>query len=354
MSQDRPEAVQNAVRFLSDAKVQEAPLAKKIAFLEGKGLTASEIQSALNQVGGAVPAAMPPVPVVVPQPTPAVSPWKTAAYTSLGLLGAGSILLWAAKTYLGPYFDLPSGESVRNDTEALQKHMEGSGKALDQVTLSTQDIIKGMESHAKEVSASLAEMSDLLMSLKENDEKKAQDLKKIQQEVDELKTTFPKLVEKTQENQANMLDQIQAEMKSLKSLLLNRKVGAGANGTTSVLGAVLGTSGQSADSPSFTPSFAGVNFSSKPSIPSWQLSAAASLKSANATPAGPPAPADKTQSAKPAWQETAGRHPSIDGIHEEASAPTSSDGEDPYVDASPDSDGSTDTAILIGKGKQVA
>lgn len=51
----RENEIQSAVRFLSDAKVQSAPLAKKVAFLESKGLTNEEIENALDRVkrGGA-------------------------------------------------------------------------------------------------------------------------------------------------------------------------------------------------------------------------------------------------------------------------------------------------------------
>lgn len=67
---------------------------------------------------------------------------------------------------------MPSAKSVQDDTKSIEKSLNGAGKALDQVSMSTQDIIKGMESHAKDVSQSLAEMTDLLNNLRENDEKK--------------------------------------------------------------------------------------------------------------------------------------------------------------------------------------
>ena len=41
--------VLNAVQFLKDESVASAPLAKKVAFLESKGLSQEEIESALAQ-----------------------------------------------------------------------------------------------------------------------------------------------------------------------------------------------------------------------------------------------------------------------------------------------------------------
>lgn len=42
--------IQSAVKFLSDPKVQESPLNKRLAFLESKGLTQNEIDEALRRV----------------------------------------------------------------------------------------------------------------------------------------------------------------------------------------------------------------------------------------------------------------------------------------------------------------
>ena len=44
--------LKSAVSFLSDPKVQSAPLAKKVAFLESKGLTAEEIEEAMSRANG--------------------------------------------------------------------------------------------------------------------------------------------------------------------------------------------------------------------------------------------------------------------------------------------------------------
>lgn len=48
-SSDREGLINSAISFLKNPSVVSSPLAKKIAFLESKGLTASEIQIALNR-----------------------------------------------------------------------------------------------------------------------------------------------------------------------------------------------------------------------------------------------------------------------------------------------------------------
>ena len=46
----REDLVSSAVTFLSDPKVQSSPLAKRLAFLESKGLTQEEITEVLNRL----------------------------------------------------------------------------------------------------------------------------------------------------------------------------------------------------------------------------------------------------------------------------------------------------------------
>jgi peroxin-14 len=46
----REDLVTSAITFLSDPKVQASPLAKRLAFLESKGLTQEEITEVLNRL----------------------------------------------------------------------------------------------------------------------------------------------------------------------------------------------------------------------------------------------------------------------------------------------------------------
>lgn len=48
----REELITSAISFLSDPKVQSAPLAKKVSFLESKGMTSEEIEEAMARANG--------------------------------------------------------------------------------------------------------------------------------------------------------------------------------------------------------------------------------------------------------------------------------------------------------------
>jgi peroxin-14 len=48
----REDVLASAVKFLQDPKVQSSPLARRIAFLESKGLTSEEIEQAMQRASG--------------------------------------------------------------------------------------------------------------------------------------------------------------------------------------------------------------------------------------------------------------------------------------------------------------
>jgi peroxin-14 len=259
MSSIRKDMVDNAVKFLSDVKVQEAPLAKRISFLESKGMTADEIEVALKQSKGesVTNTFAPPLP---PKLQTDGMGWKDVAIGLVGVVGAGYGLLYLAKRYLSPFVDFPTAASVEQDTKSIESQLVKSSTVLTQVTAQTNEIINGMDSHAKQVSESLREMNSMLMTLKENDKTRTNQITMITEEVDELKRTFPKLVEKSKENQQQTIQEVQTELKSLKNLLLNRRL-PNADGNDSEKQSI-----------SITESFKGINVG-KPSIPAWQLAA---------------------------------------------------------------------------------
>ena len=49
--QIREDAVRTAIHFLSNVKVKDSPLARKIAFLESKGLTSDEDRTCISTSG---------------------------------------------------------------------------------------------------------------------------------------------------------------------------------------------------------------------------------------------------------------------------------------------------------------
>ena len=88
----RQELIENAIKFLKDPKVQEAPLAKRISFLETKGLTQEEIKIALDSsLDSSLPPPLPPPSYKNRPPLRTQTPWGWKDYTlfTIGIAGTG-------------------------------------------------------------------------------------------------------------------------------------------------------------------------------------------------------------------------------------------------------------------------
>ncbi|KAH7053776.1 peroxisomal membrane anchor protein conserved region-domain-containing protein [Linnemannia elongata] len=320
MSGKREDILASAVKFLQDPKVQASSLGKKVAFLESKGLTSEEIEEAMQRANGTAPAAgaavsqalvpgqsqqqqMVPYPgqqvMMAPPPLPPKYDWKDMFIAAV-VAGGFSYGMWqVAKKVVGPKLQWPSQEDLEMDKKKLDEQFDEIEKSLAEVKDSTTTVAKNVEEQTAHVKESLEGMSGVLDGMKTNDEKREQELSGLKTDIENIKTMIPKLMEKNKESQANVLNELQSEIKSLKSLLLNRRApGPGAPGSPAV-----GAGAGSASAPwnaAYASSQAGSNVSTpkaeesgiaatgamsflnnKASIPAWQLAA----QKATATPA---------------------------------------------------------------------
>lgn len=88
----RSDLVSSAVKFLTDPKVRDAPLAKRISFLETKGLSQDEIQAALKMAEGGPAVPLPSYPqhmdLSLRDPSREWG-WKDYTLLLVGLAGSG-------------------------------------------------------------------------------------------------------------------------------------------------------------------------------------------------------------------------------------------------------------------------
>ncbi|KAI8894898.1 peroxisomal membrane anchor protein conserved region-domain-containing protein [Globomyces pollinis-pini] len=210
----RREIIDSAVKFLQDPKVQQAPLDKRLAFLQSKGLTQEEIDQAVKEsntnsanssavsgtgntvanTSAAQPAYAPAIPPMVPAKVSTPTTWKDVSLALVGMAGVGYALKYAWVKLVMPYLDFPDAKTVRNDTNLIQSSLENNSSTISLVKNQTTDLMAAMESHANGVSNTLDEINTLLSSLKASDAKKNDDIVSIQAELDELKSTFPKVI----------------------------------------------------------------------------------------------------------------------------------------------------------------
>ncbi|KAF9092225.1 peroxisomal membrane protein pex14 [Mortierella sp. GBA35] len=314
MSGKREDILASAVKFLQDPKVQASSLGKKVAFLESKGLTSEEIEEAMQRANGTAPSSaagtvstavvpghpqqqqqMMPYPgqqvMMAPPPLPPKYDWKDMFIAAV-VAGGFSYGMWqVAKKVIGPKLQWPSQEDLEMDKKKLDEQFDEIEKSLAEVKDSTTVVAKNVEDQTAHVKESLEGMTGVLDGMKTNDEKREQELSGLKTDIENIKTMIPKLMEKNKESQANVLNELQSEIKSLKSLLLNRRApGPGAPGSPVVGGAGSGAapwsaaayassqpgtpiSGASASTPKAEEGGAMSFLNNKASIPAWQLAA---------------------------------------------------------------------------------
>ncbi|KAI8360516.1 peroxisomal membrane anchor protein conserved region-domain-containing protein [Mortierella sp. GBAus27b] len=312
MSGVREDILASAVKFLQDPKVQSSPLGKKVAFLESKGLTSQEIEEALARANGttagtavattaAATTAVPGQPMMVPYqgpgqivmtappPLPRKYDWKDMFIAAV-VAGGFSYGVWQiAKNVLGPKLQWPSKEDLDLDKKTLDEQFEAIEKSLTEVKDSTAVVVKNVDEQTVHVKDSLGSMAGVLDGMKNNENKREQKLAGLKSEIENIRAMIPQLMDQNKESQANTLNELQTEIKSLKSLLLNRRTSGGTpasagtpGSTSSAPWSSIPSSFSAQNSPTMaSPSTAGNDaamsfLSTKASIPAWQLAASKS------------------------------------------------------------------------------
>ncbi|KAF9439204.1 peroxisomal membrane protein pex14 [Entomortierella beljakovae] len=315
MSGLREDIIASAVKFLQDPNVQASSLGKKVAFLESKGLTAQEIEESMARANGtstsAATVAAPALPqqqammpyqgqvVMAPPPLPYKYDWKDMF---IGAVVAGGFTygLWQiAKNVVKPKLQWPTKEDLEMDKKKLDEQFEEIEKSITEVKSSASVVAKNVDDQTAHVKETLQSMSGVLDSIKGNDGKRDQELVDLKLDIEKIKSMIPELVEKNKEAQATHLNELQAEIKSLKTLMIARRPGP-AGGSTPVSPAPVapwnsvqygsGSTQSTSSTTTTTTTTSGasdlaMNFlNTKTSIPAWQLAAQKPVVNSEPTP----------------------------------------------------------------------
>ncbi|KAI8645673.1 peroxisomal membrane anchor protein conserved region-domain-containing protein [Parasitella parasitica] len=223
----REELITSAISFLSDPKVQSAPLAKKVSFLESKGMTSEEIEEAMARANGkaaTVPAATTasnmPQGAMVQQPgtmmqhAPPLPPrpaydWRDIFIAAVLAGGVGYGVWTLAKRLFGPWFQVPTQKELEEDKEKLDAQFQAVEDSLKEVKDQTNTALTTVTSQTKKVDDSITNLETVLKELKEGDSQRDEE--------------FKNTLERNKEAQNAVLLDLQNEMKSLKSLLVSRR-----------------------------------------------------------------------------------------------------------------------------------
>ncbi|WVQ95364.1 hypothetical protein IAU59_002461 [Kwoniella sp. CBS 9459] len=248
-SSNRQELIRNAVLFLNDPSVTSKPLASRIQFLESKGLTDSEIQQALSQAAqtssstahasaqsqlsyGDVPerpayaaprygydtGIMRGVP-----PEPPRRDWRDLFIMAVISGGVVYGLTALAKKYLLPHLQPPSTTAFQDTSSSLTSAYDEASKLLSDLSEQTTELQTSIEEDREKVNNVVGEVEDALKNVRDGEERWREELRDIRSEVESVRELVPKMIEKHAQSQSAALTDLQAELRSLKTLLVSRQ-----------------------------------------------------------------------------------------------------------------------------------
>lgn len=296
-----------AYAVLQDPSVANAPLEKRIAFLQSKNLTQEEIDVSLARAAedpshpasptpqASTPSSyayrQPPPPPPYgsyppagywqqpPPPEPPKRDWRDYFIMATVMGGVSYGLYFTAKRYILPLISPPTPPQLEQDKASVDESFKRAFDLLDQLNTDTSALKAAEEARTSKLDSALGEMESVLASLKESSKRQGDDNRRIEDDVRGLRDLIPKALEAQKEATDTRLKELSMELKSLKTLVGNR-MGSGAPRP-----------------PTTTPSFYGMGQNQAPT-PNVNGAPASSTPIQQPTPA--PTPNEQTNGAGPA------------------------------------------------------
>ncbi|KAF1812962.1 hypothetical protein P152DRAFT_435296 [Eremomyces bilateralis CBS 781.70] len=240
----REDLVNSAVTFLQDPSVANAPIEKKLAFLESKNLTKDEVDVALARSGsgpapaGAVATAPPTgynyrqppqgygYPPTWPQqqPPPEVPrrDWRDWFIMATVVGGVSYGLYFTAKRYLVPLIKPPTPPQVEQDKAAIDEQFARAFALLDQLATDTASLKSSEEARTNRLDSALDNLDSVIKELTEADRRRNDDARRTADEIRGLRDQLPRAMDAQKESADGRLRELGQELKSLKTLIGNR------------------------------------------------------------------------------------------------------------------------------------
>ncbi|KAK9470615.1 uncharacterized protein V1510DRAFT_422546 [Dipodascopsis tothii] len=192
-----------------------------------------------------------------------------------------------ARKYVVPLIVPPAGPQFDADRAALEAEFDRVAALVEQVRTDAAEARASEQRRAAAVDAAVGDLAAVTAELRSRLEHRDADLQAVRGDVDELRVSLPRWLEKAGSLQTDALTEIQNEVASLRQLMVSRLRAAGAQPDE----------GDRAASPGPRPPFASTSTfrvpnrpGSRVSIPAWQLAATArteDARPATETEAGP-------------------------------------------------------------------
>lgn len=234
VKQDRKQLFDSAVSFLNDSSVKDAPLTKKVEFLQSKGLSQEEVELALrhsqhneessktdigdqietninqsNQNSGYLyEAVRPPLPH---------RDWKD--YFIMASVTAGLFygVYEVTKRYVIPNILPDSKSKLEKDKEEIQAQFSRVDKVLDAIEQEQEEFRSRDEEKLAELDTTIGQLKVCLDQTTRTREKMEDDFRMLKSEMTNLQNSIDKFIIKKDNNRE--LERISNELISLKNLM---------------------------------------------------------------------------------------------------------------------------------------
>ncbi len=244
----REELINSAVTFLQDPSTANAPLEKRIQFLQSKNLTQEEIDLALARAGDEQQPASPNAPYYPPlqqhqnpyrrqspqygynpymewQPPPPELPkrdWRDWFIMATVVGGASFGLYTLANRYIKPLIAPPTPPQLEQDKAAIDEQFSRAFALLDTLSNDTTALKQAEEARTQRLDSALTEVESVIAELKSASRRREEESRRISEEVQGLKEGIPKAIDSVREGSEKRLKELGKELGSLKLLMGNR------------------------------------------------------------------------------------------------------------------------------------
>lgn len=237
---DRKDLFQSAVSFLGDASVKEAPLTKKIEFLQSKGLTQEEVELALREAqeksndkhSGSTFRELSgarhdePIYEAMPPPIPRRD-WKDYFVMATATAGLLYGVYELTRRYVIPNLLPDSKSKLEQDKEEIQSYFDKVDKVLNAIEEEQEKSRARDDEKLEELEATIYQLQTCLEKTAKTRDKMEDEFKMLKLEVINLQSTIDKHI-LNREN-VRELEKVNNELSSLKNLI-NSTMSGNANG----------------------------------------------------------------------------------------------------------------------------
>ncbi|KNF03886.1 hypothetical protein PSTG_02973 [Puccinia striiformis f. sp. tritici PST-78] len=295
LAPNRDPLISSAVGFLQDPAVASSPLAKRIAFLESKGLTPSEIEEALRRASH-LSTSQNAFAAGYRGPYQAdrdATDWRDWFVMTVIGGGVGYLLINLAKKFLIPALKPPTQTELEEAQARLEEKYDEVSGILQTIQADTEIVKKEMSQQTEKLGLAMKEVESAVEECLSGEIKRDQELHTVQREVEGLRTSVQQMIQSNKESQTAAIVDLQTELKSLKSLMAARPgipsasnhPGSSTNGVstrTQPNGTGLNTFGIQSQANSLSK----FNVNRPPGIPAWQLASGYNTVPSSQTPNG--------------------------------------------------------------------